>query len=159
MKVLISVSSIIHNLWAILPIFIIKLYSALYIFFYSLIVRVVNIQFIKRNITTFFNQSMKKKYFRDLSIKICSLAGVPPTTGFILKMLVLFSIIIMSSLTTNILVVLVISSRIGFYVYSQIMIKNSLLNKTNMRKNIKKISKKITFFFSSRTITAIFIIF
>lgn len=134
-KKILVISSIIHRGWVILVIKMIKISFLIYIRIYSLILIALNLNLIKENIKSIYHQINRKTSNTNKIILMFSLAGIPPTTGFILKLSVFFTLL--KTLTqTNILIILIIISRLSFLVYFKIFYKT-----INLIKNTKKVNK------------------
>lgn len=135
LKILITVSSIMHNTWIFAPLLVIKELSIAYLTFYSLILLPLLLNFSKINIKNVLQQTPIKIIKKEIKLSILSIRGIPPSIGFLIKIAVVINIIKAEKKMIT-LSVLVISSCVAFFVYLQIFIKYFLLEKRkNMTKN------------------------
>ena len=154
LKVVMTLSSTIHNRWIIIPIKFYKNISSLYLIIYSIILPIVNMFLFKNNSKLVYKQIIEKNFLINILLKIFSLAGIPPIIGFILKIVVLYCLIKLSNQEWTIFILFIASST-NFYVYSQIFYKNLSLIKTNTLKINKNQKNKNTTIFWLRAITPI----
>lgn len=143
-KKIIVLSSLIHNGWIILSIKLFKIISLFYIVIYSVILLIINIFLIVNRIKKILSQLKEKKTFFNLSILIFSIAGIPPSIGFLLKLRVIFSLIL-NKIPIRIIISIILISRLSFLAYFQIfqkilkLIKNINLKELIMKKNKKRV--------------------
>lgn len=133
-KIIITISSLIHNRWIILPLVIMKEISLIYLLSYTIILIPLIIVFIKTNIKNIVRQTYKKSLEKEIKFLMISIRGIPPSIGFIIKMMVLTALLIVRKKTT-VIATLILSSCITFYVYLQTFVKYFLIEKS---KTLKK---------------------
>jgi NADH:ubiquinone oxidoreductase subunit 2 (subunit N) len=124
-KIIIVFSSLTHLRWILISIKRINLIPLAYLFIYMIISIPIIINFNKINIKNLIQQIDKDSKFKIL-IMILSLAGIPPTIGFILKWIILH-IIIQNIKNILIISVIIILSTINFFIYIRITL-NSIIN-------------------------------
>ena len=143
-KSIIRYSSISHIGW-ILSIKILNLTINIYVYFftYVIIITPIFIIFIKLNITITRNLELLNKYKFNIllimSLIILSIAGLPPFTGFFLKLIVIYRLI---NFNIFYIIFLIVISVISLYFYLNIcynILLNSYINYNNIT-NIVKIN-------------------
>lgn len=141
-KMIITLSSLIHNRWMFMRIIITKIITIFYLRVYS-IISIILMKLLKINFRKFFStQKTKKEQNIELISSFIAIAGIPPSIGFLVKISIIMLIIMSYSLKIW-LIVIFIGSCIRFYIYFTVFIKNLMLTKKREIKNlnIEKINK------------------
>lgn len=128
-KKIITLSSLVHNSWTFIPLLVLKEISLAYLVSYRLIVLPLIINFIRENIKRINTQIFSKKIKKEVKLLMFSIRGIPPSIGFLIKIIVLSTIIVISKKTIE-MFILLIASCVAFLVYSQIFKKYFFLKKT-----------------------------
>jgi len=140
-KIIVVLSSIIHNRWILIPLIMIKFLRICYIAVYSAILSIINFFLIKNNIKKINSQRKNKSTKIEILVLMFSLAGIPPFIGFILKIIIILTMVKIIIRTWSLIIFLIIAI-IRFFVYYQIYIKNIRDLKTMKKTKIKKRKKK-----------------
>lgn len=138
-KIFIISSSMVHISWIIIRVDKIKLICIIYLLIYSIIITPIVTQFKKFKYNSLVKQEVKTTPNQiRFKINIIRLAGLPPLSGFFLKALVLYNLIIFKR-PTKIAITLLMVATGAFYAYRQIIIKLLLLKRYNKteKKDIK----------------------
>lgn len=122
-KIVITISSLIHNTWIIIPLMIIKEISIAYLFWYRIIIIPLVINFLKINSKNITQQRNIKIIRKETKSLILSIRGIPPSIGFLIKIFILLSIIKLRKKFIGIRI-LIISSCITFFIYLQAFMRN-----------------------------------
>nr|YP_009400217.1 NADH dehydrogenase subunit 2 [Zeylanicobdella arugamensis]AQT26255.1 NADH dehydrogenase subunit 2 [Zeylanicobdella arugamensis] len=139
MKIIMAYSSISHLGWMLL-IKLVNMVSLLYFYFLSYIMMILPLfnMFNKLKINNFNSISMMNKINMTsilmLSLMILSMAGLPPFTGFFLKLIVIYSVL---KINITYLILIIIVSILSLYFYLNIsynMLLNSYMNNNDMMK-------------------------
>lgn len=122
-KIVITISSLIHNTWIIIPLIIIKEISIAYLFWYRIVIIPLVVNFLKINSKNIAQQRNIKIIRKETKSLILSIRGIPPSIGFLIKIFILLSIIKLRKKFIGIRI-LIISSCITFFIYLQAFMKN-----------------------------------
>lgn len=122
-KIVITISSLIHNTWIIIPLIIIKEISIAYLFWYRIVIIPLVVNFLKINSKNIAQQRNIKIIRKETKSLILSIRGIPPSIGFLIKIFILLSIIKLRKKFIRIRI-LIISSCITFFIYLQAFMKN-----------------------------------
>lgn len=139
-KIIMTISSLIHNTWLVVPIIFKKEISMLYLTSYVITLIPLMTNFLKINIKNIAQQNPIKNMKKEIKFLMISFRGIPPSVGFLIKIMVLT--ILMNVRKKLIWIcILIVSSCITFYVYLQMFIKHFLLEKMRINKK-NYLSKK-----------------
>lgn len=138
-KLFLIASSLVHLTWIIIGNFQSIIGPLIYLIFYSIILSTIIRQAKKREKKIIKDQIGKTSLYK---INIFRLAGIPPTTGFMLKAFIIISITL-KIIPNFILILIVIVAAISFYAYRQMLYK-PLHNTTNHNWNKKIYENKNT---------------
>lgn len=133
MKKITLLSSILHNGWMFLSIVFIKKISIIYLGIYSTIISTISWYFIKINSNNINQRDLEKNKFNNIIVAI-SLSGIPPSTGFILKIIIICSLLTIKIEVIKI-IMLIVTTLIRFFVYIKILFKIIIIKLT--KKNLK----------------------
>lgn len=145
-KMFLITSSLAHISWMLVRSITIKMACLVYLSIYSFIIMpiVVHIKKLKTSNLRINQENRAKINIIAFKINFISLSGLPPFTGFFLKALVVFLLILCNSPTKMVLTLLVLATG-AFYAYSQIMMKiilREMLNKKEKKAVKISIAKK-----------------
>nr|YP_009373432.1 NADH dehydrogenase subunit 2 [Mutela dubia]AQT38515.1 NADH dehydrogenase subunit 2 [Mutela dubia] len=145
---ILTYSSIAHLGWMMAaiqsPNFILPMYTITYIFLTASIFITITHPTIKAT-TQFSINNLNPNLLKLTSISILSLAGLPPMTGFILKL----TIIMHSTMNSTVILILILSAIISLFFYLNMFISSSLAMKSH---HLKQMKKKLSMFLLCQTI-------
>nr|YP_010990643.1 NADH dehydrogenase subunit 2 [Klapperibrachys cremeri]WOW99074.1 NADH dehydrogenase subunit 2 [Klapperibrachys cremeri] len=141
MKKIMAYSSISNTPWMITSMMISKTLFSIFMFTYSIITFMM-MKTMKNMNLNFINQMMTSTNLQKMNLIVLtlSISGMPPTTGFLPKWLILNQLI---NLSETISVSMITSSIISTFLYMK-MSKN-FMTSMNLKKKIKKKSKKLKY--------------
>ena len=143
-KIIIVFSSLTHLSWILLSIKRINSIPLIYLIIYIIISIPIIINFYKINIKNLIQQINKDSKFKILII-ILSLAGIPPTIGFILKWIVLH-ILMQNTKRILIITLMIILSTINFFIYIRIVLNSTINQNKNYLIKFNQKNKIINLF-------------
>lgn len=145
-KTIITVSSLIHNTWILLPLIILKEISFAYILSYTLILIPLVIIILKTNIKSIVQQIFFRKIKKEIKFLMFSIRRIPPSIGFLIKISILMCVI-MQRKKLFIICIIIVSSCLSFFIYFRMLIKyffrEKIKNKKKRSIEIKNITKEV----------------